>query len=123
MHRRFPTLAVLVLVVAAALLSACASDGAFARGRMRTMVGKAPPEKPVKIVVLNVEAERGTAVAGEMTLADVRKAPGVLDADRGAGRNDVIVLVDLETDSSHIVDSLRPRYRVYVVGEYLREDL
>ena len=116
--RLAPLVAILALAVAA-----CATAGALGKSRMRTLMGMAAADAPVKIVVLNVEAERGTAVAGEMTLADVRRGPRVLEVDRGAGRNEILVLTDLDADSSLIVDSLRPRYRVYVVGEYLREDL
>lgn len=122
MGPRVARLAPLVAVLALAL-AACATAGAVGKSRMRTLLGKAEPGAAVKIVVLNVEAERGTAVAGEMTLKDVRSGPRVLEADRGAGRNEILVLTDLDADSSNLVDSLRPRYRVYVVGEYLREDL
>ena len=120
MNRRIATLAVLLVAAAAA---ACASAGAVGKARMRSLLSKAPPDAKVKVVILNVEAERGTVMAGEGTLGDVRRTPNVLQADRGAGRNEILVVTDLDTDSSFFLEALRPRYRVYVVGEYLREDL
>jgi hypothetical protein len=116
-------LRILKVAVIALAAAACATDGGLARSRMRSLLSKAPPDAAVKVIVLNVEAERGTVVAGEGTLADVRRTPGVLQADRGGGRNEILVVADLDADSSYFVDALRPRYRVYVVREFLREDL
>lgn len=120
MNRRIARLAVPLSDAAA---TACASDGAAGRSRMRSPLSKAPPSAKVKVVVLNVEAERGTVMAGEGTPGDVRRTPNVLQADRGAGRNEILVVADLDTDASFLLDALRPRYRVYVVGEHLGGEL
>ena len=117
------SLRVLAVAVLALALAACATAGALGKSRMRALLDRAPGDRPVKIVVLNVEAERGTVVAGEGTLADVRRCPGAMEADRGAGRNEILVLAEADADSSSMVDSLRPRYRVYVVGEYTRKEI
>jgi hypothetical protein len=97
------------------LFAACASE--------EDMFRHAPSDRPVKLVMLEVEGSRSTIVASETVLFDVGHLPGVLAVTRGSGTNEVQCLVEMEVDPEDMVARLTPRYRVTVLRIVLREDL
>ena len=105
--------AALALAATGILGAACASAGPVATGKERSMLERAG-EIPAKVVVLEVRGDRATAFLDETALVDIRGTPGVLEADRGA-RNEALVLVKEETEPSYLVEALRPRWKCTVV--------
>jgi hypothetical protein len=106
------SLALLGLVVA---LAACVSE--------EDLLEDAPRNRPTKVVVLEVEADRARLVAGEDALADLDRIPGVLKVVRGSGRNEVMCLVEDRVDPYALAAHLRPHFQVTVLRTVKKSEL
>ena len=102
-------------LLAMMLAAACASE--------ESMFERAPRNRPVKVVVIEIEGSRASLVATEITLVDVRRVPGVIEVERGSGRNEVNCLVEARVDGEDLMSALSERYRVKVLRTVLRKDL
>lgn len=117
------TRGVCVALFAAALLCACSSDGSRARSWQSSMFEHAPPGTAAKVVVIRVDdATRYTP--SQRALEDMQHAPGVMNARRGAGENELYALVDGTADPQALVLAMtRAGHRAWVVREVTRSEL
>jgi hypothetical protein len=107
----------------AAALAACASDGAIAKHWQSGMFEEAPPSQETKIVILRV-SDPSRLAASQRALEDLKRAPGVMVARRGAGEDELYALVDAIVDPETLVLWLeRDGHRSWVVRIVNRSDL
>jgi hypothetical protein len=112
---------VAALLLVAAGLCACASEGVREERWISSMLAEGDPGSKVAVLRTN-DIGRTTPTAG--CLSALQRAPGVRSARRGAGRNELYALVDSYVDPETLVNSLgRDGYETWVVRVVTQADL
>lgn len=111
------------LVLAFALLAACGTDSGQAHRWQRSLLEDAPAEEDPRVVVIRIY-DSSRLTTSEMSLNDLRRAPGVMEARRGAGKMELYALVAGTTDPQTLVLSLESNgHRASVVRVVSMADL
>ncbi|MCK6481604.1 MAG: hypothetical protein L6R43_16125 [Planctomycetes bacterium] len=105
MHR--PRAALLALAL---LLAACAS-------KAEGMLSRVPRGESAVVLEVRIEEPRRRYMVSEDALARILRLPGVLNAERGSGREQLFVCLRGDLDGAWFERALRDEYRVTVVGE------
>lgn len=121
--RRSPALAFALLLLVPVCLAACGTDSAQAHRRQRDLLEDAPASEDPRVVVIRI-FDSSRLVASEMSLNDLRHAPGVMEATRGSGKMELYALVAGTTDPQTLVLSLEnDGHRCQVVRVVTMADL
>ncbi len=99
------TFAFAFALIAPALLAACGTDSGQAHRRQRDLLEDAPADMDPRVVVIRIY-DSSRLIASEMSLNDLRRAPGVMEATRGSGKMELYALVPGTTDPQTLRASL-----------------
>ncbi len=108
------------LVLGAALLALLAALPACAgltQSRKEKMLASAPPGYEVQLITLSAKDQRYGRLSVEQTVIDLLvRREGILDVQRGGGREEVLVLAETFVDPYALARTAPERFNVHVIS-------